>query len=48
MKTIALALLVFISQVEMRAQLINLQMDTCQFFEHPVLMSTMDAAFHYT
>jgi hypothetical protein len=44
MKTIALALLVFISQVEMSAQMITLQMDTCQFFEHPVLMSTMDAA----
>jgi len=44
MKTIALALLVLISQLEMRSQVITLQMDTCQFFEHPVLISTTDAA----
>jgi hypothetical protein len=28
----------------MSAEVITLQMDTCQFFEHPVIMSTTNAA----
>jgi hypothetical protein len=43
MKTIALALLVFISPVEMNAQVITVKLDTIQYFEHSALLSTPQA-----
>jgi hypothetical protein len=43
MKILALALLVFISQVEMNAQVITVKLDTIQYFEHSALLSTPQA-----
>lgn len=43
MKSIALIVLVVISHIESNAQIITIKLDTCQFFEHPVNISTPDA-----
>ena len=43
MKSVVLFVVMFISQVVLTAQIITVKLDTCQFFEHPVNISTPDA-----